>query len=122
MQSLRTVRLRFDSHRVALVAAILVAASTAAAMPSLAQGSGDPSAGRQLAQTWCATCHVVDKTKTTGSATGAPTFIAVARMKTSTDLGLHAFLQTSHPPMPDFQMSRMQIDDVVAYILTLKDE
>ena len=50
-----------------------------------------------------------------------PTFPAVARMPSTTGMSLHAFLLTPHARMPDIQMSRGQIDDITAYILSLRD-
>ena len=35
-------------------------------------------------------------------------------------MSLRAFLMTSHPPMPDLHLTRDEIDDVSAYILSLK--
>jgi mono/diheme cytochrome c family protein len=49
-----------------------------------------------------------------------PSFAAVAAMKSTTQLSLQAFLQTNHHNMPDWRLTRQQVDDVVAYILTLR--
>jgi len=89
---------------------------------AIAQDFGDAEAGHQLAKQWCAACHVVDTAQTRGSATGAPPFAAVAAMKSTTRLSLSAFLQTPHVRMPDFRLSRTQIDDVSAYILSLGEK
>ena len=43
-------------------------------------------------------------------------------MPSATALSLRVFLQTPHVRMPDFQLSNNEIDDVVAYILSLKDK
>src|SRR5258708_35142241 len=80
---------------------------------------GDAATGRYLAETWCSTCHVVVATPLRGTSTGAPTFAAVARMKSTTRLSLQAFLQTPHSRMPDLHLSRDEIDDVTAYIPSL---
>jgi len=98
-----------------IVGAALCAAATAAA-----QVPGDATQGQHLARTWCAACHVVEPAQRDGGATGVPTFAAIAQMPSTTTLSLHAFLQTTHGRMPDFQLSRDQINDVSAYILTLK--
>ncbi len=100
-----------------LQTAMIVALSTA---PAGAQDAGDAAAGRQLAQTWCNNCHVVDPAQKTGSSNGAPPFTAIAAMKTTTFMGLEVFLQTSHGRMPDLHLSRDEIDDVATYILSLK--
>jgi mono/diheme cytochrome c family protein len=49
-----------------------------------------------------------------------PGFAAIAAMKSTTELSLQAFLQTPHDHMPDWRLSRQQIDDVVAYIMSLR--
>jgi mono/diheme cytochrome c family protein len=85
-----------------------------------AQTAGDPAAGRKLAQTWCANCHVVGPSQQQAASTGAPPFTAIAAMKTTTFMGLEAFLQTPHDRMPDLHLSRDEIDDVAAYIIGLK--
>ncbi len=85
-----------------------------------AQEIGDAAAGRHLAETWCSTCHVVTPTTQRGASNGAPTFAANARKKSTTPLSLRAFLQTPHERMPDLHLSRDEIDDLTAYILSLR--
>jgi hypothetical protein len=41
-------------------------------------------------------------------------------MKSTTPLSLRAFLQTPHERMPDLHLSRDEIDDLTAYILSLR--
>ena len=98
----------------------LPAALLAIALPATAQEIGDTAAGRQLAETWCSTCHVVGPSVTRGASNGAPPFAAVAQMKSTTPMSLHAFLQTPHARMPDLHLTRDQIDDLSAYILSLR--
>lgn len=90
------------------------------AQQAAAQTEGDPDAGRKLAQTWCDNCHVVAPSQQQGTSTGAPAFTAIAAMKSTTFMGLRAFLQTPHDRMPDLHLSRDEIDDVAAYIISLK--
>jgi mono/diheme cytochrome c family protein len=99
------------------LAAILLAGSFSRLA---AQDIGDIAVGRQLAETWCSTCHVVGPTRQSGASTGAPTFAAIARMKSTTPLSLRAFLQTPHSRMPDLNLSRDEIDDLAAYLLSLR--
>jgi len=82
--------------------------------------AGDPGAGHTLVKKWCANCHIVGSAQKQGSSTGAPTFDAIAQMKSTTEMGLHAFLQTPHSRMPDLHLTRNEIDDVSAYILSLR--
>jgi cytochrome c len=85
-----------------------------------AQDIGDITAGRKLADNWCSSCHVVGPAPARGVSNGAPTFAAIARMSSTTALSLRAFLQTPHSRMPDLHLSRDEIDDVAAYILSLR--
>ena len=82
--------------------------------------AGDPAEGHRLAQTWCSNCHLVDPQSQTRASDATPSFTAIAKMPSTTSLSLHAFLFTPHPPMPDFRLSRTQIDDLTAYILILR--
>jgi mono/diheme cytochrome c family protein len=85
-----------------------------------AQDIGDPASGHSLARRWCETCHVVDDTQERATSTGAPTFAAIAHMKSTTPMALRVFLQTPHGRMPDLHLTHGEIDDVSAYILSLK--
>ncbi len=102
---------------VPLLTAILLAGPPSHVAP---QDIGDVTTGRHLAEIWCSICHVVVPTQQRGSSNGAPTFAAIARMKSTMPLSLRAFLQTPHSRMPDLQLSRDEIDDVAAYILSLQ--
>ncbi len=100
---------------------VLLASLLLAAAPAFGQtGNGDPEAGLRLALRNCAQCHVVAGRQAGPVPVGVPTFAAIARMPSTTELSLRAFLQTPHPPMPDFALSRRELDDVVSYILTLR--
>ncbi len=97
-----------------------LAALLACPAPASAQDVGDVDAGRQIAETWCINCHVVAPSQTRGTSNGAPPFSAIAAKKQITPMSLRVFLQTPHYRMPDLQLSRNQIDDVSAYILSLR--
>ena len=43
-------------------------------------------------------------------------------MKSTTPLSLRVFLQTPHNRMPDLHLSRTEIDDLIGYILSLRDK
>lgn len=92
-----------------------------AAMPALAQTEpGDPAAGLRLAATWCANCHQVAPGGPGPSSDAAPAFQAIARMPSTTSMALRAFLQTPHPNMPNYHLTREELDDLVAYLLSLQ--
>ncbi|MGC2412201.1 MAG: cytochrome c [Stellaceae bacterium] len=79
----------------------------------------DTAAGERLARQWCANCHVIDKT---GPATtlpqGPPAFHIIAG---HLDPGeMRAFLTHPHGAMPDLALSRAEIEDLIAYIQSLR--
>ena len=76
-------------------------------------------AGERVARQWCANCHVIDGS---GPATtipqGPPSFRAIAG---HIDPGqMRAFLTHPHGAMPDLALSRAEIDDLIAYIESLR--
>ena len=100
----------------ALVAAL-------AAGPAWAAGDTTvTAAGQRLAQQWCAECHVVTGLEAPPAIDDVPTFRTVANDPSVTELSLRAFLKTPHPPMPNFILAREQMDEIVAYILSLKGQ
>ncbi|HEX2941150.1 MAG TPA: c-type cytochrome [Rhodopila sp.] len=78
----------------------------------------DVQAGRAIATRWCATCHVVQPGQARATSTGAPSFAAIAKQKALTSDGLRAFLQTGHGRMPDLHLSRQEINDLTAFIMS----
>jgi hypothetical protein len=51
-----------------------------------------------------------------------PNFVEIANMPSTTALAINVFLRTSHDVMPNYQLSHEEIDDVVAFIMSLKDK
>jgi mono/diheme cytochrome c family protein len=82
-----------------------------------ALAAGDATRGAALARTWCSTCHIVDRNGTGKDA--APPFPLIAERNAPDQLQPKAFLAAPHPPMPDFNLARVQIDDIVAYLKSL---
>jgi mono/diheme cytochrome c family protein len=99
---------------VALLAAA-VAALPAVRQPALA--AGDAAAGRRTADTWCVGCHLVGDEQKAGLV-DVPPFPTIAKEKTPS--AIRAFLFNPHPPMPRFRLSNQDIDDLVAFIESLK--
>lgn len=75
--------------------------------------------GLRVARQWCATCHVVSRDMSPPAADAAPSFPSVAARASTTESSLRVFLQTPHANMPNWQLSRTDLDAVVAYILSL---
>jgi len=79
----------------------------------------DAGAGAQLAQRWCASCHVVGDTQTGPVPQGPPSFRSIAKGGMTTDQ-LRAFLSHPHGAMPDLSLTRTEIDDLTSYIQSLR--
>ncbi len=89
----------------------------AAFLPSFAHAAGNADRGKVLARVWCANCHIVDPEGT--GTDGAPPFPLVAQKGAPEQREARAFLNAPHPPMPNFNLAREQIDDIVAYLNSL---
>ena len=114
------------SHRsgLSLLAGSVLACAVASIVAPIARGqvAGDAETGRRLAERWCSTCHVVGPHAEQGTSTGAPPFEAIARMPSTTAMSLRVFLMTPHGPMPDLHLSSNEIDDLSAYIISLRHD
>jgi cytochrome c len=103
---------------IAICAAALLLLRVQAA-PGAALDQTDAARGHTLAQAWCASCHAVEKF-TVPLDHRAPAFTAIAAMRSTTPLSIRVFLQSSHEPMPNFILKKQDIDDLAAYIMSLK--
>jgi mono/diheme cytochrome c family protein len=91
------------------------------AAPASAQTSTETvAAGRSLAMRSCSACHVVSERQQQPAVDGVSSFAQIARNPNTTPDGLRTFIQSPHPPMPNFSLSRKQLDEVTAYIMSLR--
>jgi cytochrome c len=79
--------------------------------------AGDPVAGHQLAVRWCSSCHAVDELH--AGQGGVPSFALIGAGSGRDKAHARAWLMAPHPPMPDLNLTRVEIDNVLAYIDTL---
>jgi mono/diheme cytochrome c family protein len=86
-----------------------------------AQDIGDAAKGRQIAGQWCASCHGIEPTDRFSPSAGLATFRVIANTPGMTGIALAAFLQTPHKGMPDLIIPIDQRDDLIAYILSLRN-
>jgi mono/diheme cytochrome c family protein len=101
---------------VPLVGAALLGAPTSEGKAS------DPQTGRALAESWCANCHVIGEPGQQSASDVAPTFHAIANRRETTAEGLRTFLSTPHADaMKGIVLPRLEIDDLVAYIMSLRE-
>jgi mono/diheme cytochrome c family protein len=90
-------------------------------VPALAQQQGDPPSaerGKALAGRWCGACHLVQLRLTT---IDPPTFTAIANDPKKTPDYIRTFLLSPHKKdMPPIQLTPAQVEDLIAYLGTLK--
>lgn len=79
---------------------------------------GDPASGRQIAERWCAACHIVAPQQERAADASVPSFMAIATDADGLDW-LEGFLADPHPPMPDLSLTRQEIRDLRAYFVEL---
>lgn len=77
--------------------------------------------GLRIARGQCTECHLVDKVPGRSPNAAAPTFETIANVPGMTSTALIAALRTSHKTMPNIIIKADEIDDLVAYILSLKN-
>lgn len=78
--------------------------------------AADVARGAQLARQWCANCHVIGGPAAPTVQQGPPSFRSIGLNADQ----LRTFLTHPHGAMPDFALSRTEIDDLIAYIETFR--
>lgn len=106
------------------ILAVLVLCAIALLLLRLHAATGQPHAGNPasrgeaLVGAWCLPCHSV------GRPGAVPSrdldFAAIARMPSTTEMSLRAFLQSSHREMPNVILQPQDRDDIITYILSLR--
>lgn len=100
---------------------LVAAAGIAALLPvtPFAQAA-DAEIGEGLARSWCAACHEVEPNPAAGIPDSPPAFQTLADDPIYTEERLRGWLWAPHPPMPDLDLTRVEIDSLVAYIQSLR--
>jgi mono/diheme cytochrome c family protein len=79
-------------------------------------------AGKDLALQWCSECHLVARDQPEPASDVVPSFFEVAGRSSTTEMSLRAFLMSPHGNMPNIMLTREQINEVTAYILSLRGQ
>ena len=86
-----------------------------------AEDVGDARRGAAYAQKSCSSCHNVSASDAASPNRQAPGFKKIANTPGMTVTALTVWSRTSHPTMPNFVIDPKDMDDLIAYILSLKD-
>ncbi len=100
--------------------ALLLLASLLVSTGVRAQQIGEPGQGHVLARQACAQCHAIEAGPAVSPNAAAPRFEDIANTPGMTDTALSAALHTSHPTMPNVMLDSAQLNNIIAYILSLK--
>ncbi|RAU23284.1 cytochrome C552 [Paramagnetospirillum kuznetsovii] len=76
--------------------------------------------GKWIAEVLCSNCHLIAPLQRKSATDAAPPFAWIAQSPSTTEASLAAFLSAPHGKMPDLVLSRGDIRDVSAYILSLR--
>jgi mono/diheme cytochrome c family protein len=101
---------------IGLVGAIIIDTAS----PGFAQDiSKSVAMGQNLAKTFCRDCHQISIEESKPRA-HVPSFIEIAKLPTTTTLSIRAFMQIKHNEMPNYQLTRDQTENVIAFIMSLQ--
>ena len=107
---------------VAPAARVIIAAAICVMVGSAnAQQIGSVQEGRQLAREVCAECHAIDNAADGSTNPNAPSFKVIANTPGMTSAALTVALQTTHVTMPNFVVKGDALQNIIAYILSLKE-
>ncbi len=110
---------RLRAAAACIVATLLVAAGAARAADAHGAEAAKIAVGAELANRHCTSCHVVGPEQKHGT-DQAPTWREIAARPTTTRDFLRGFLTHPHGGMPPLTLAGEQIDDLAAYILSLR--
>ncbi len=86
-----------------------------------AQIHPDAKTGKELASELCVSCHVVSREASSATISAdVPSFTTIANKQGQTAEAIAGAIVIAHPPMPQIQLTREEIGDLAAYILTLR--
>jgi mono/diheme cytochrome c family protein len=89
--------------------------------PAAAQAVGsDPGRGRDLAESLCSTCHVVDASPGNVAKSDISSFYSIANRPEQSQERLAGAIIFPHPAMPKVSFTNNELRDVIAYIMSLR--
>jgi mono/diheme cytochrome c family protein len=125
--------MKFRSFDIAIAAAVFIVTSF---FLSAARAAGDAEAGHEIAVEHCARCHVVGDDNPYGGINSTPSFFLLAKRDDYLERFSSFYERRPHPVfvrvpgvpkwtdqpshIPEFTIQPEQIDDIIAYVETLK--
>lgn len=81
----------------------------------------DPERGKAVAERVCTNCHLVSERQTNAVA-DVPSFASIANQPDQTEGAIMARIILPKHPMPVIPITKAELEDVSAYIMSLKGE
>ena len=89
--------------------------------PALAQSVvADPGRGREISESLCSTCHVVDASPGNVAKSDISSFYSIANKPNQSQERLAGAIIFPHPAMPKVSFTNTELRDVISYIMSLK--
>ena len=83
---------------------------------------GNAELGRQMATEICSESHNVVLSPEVERADAPQSFTAIAKDPIYTPLSLRVFFSSPHTQMPDFIFTREKQDDLIAYLMKMRED
>lgn len=116
----RTARIEIMQKHLRTILAGGLAGLAAIATAGARELPGDAALGHALALKACVECHEVEAGQRGARLPDPPSFQNVAEEPAMTPLALRVFLSTPHTNMPGLILTDAEIDDIIAWIHSLK--
>ena len=105
-----------------LLAGIVIASVALTGRLAIAQIGPNPKTGQELAEKLCISCHIVGRQAPSANVSAdVPSFVAIANKSGQTAEAIAGRIVVPHPPMPQIHLTRDEIADLAAYILSLRN-
>jgi len=90
---------------------------------AMGQIGPDAKAGQEVAEKLCTSCHMVGRQPASASVLAdVPSFVAIANKPGQSAESIAGRIVVPHPPMSQIYLSRNEIADLAAYILSLREQ
>lgn len=106
--------------RIVLMFASLALFGAGAALAGPVTSAPDPEHGKELAQRLCSNCHLVTSTQQRVNV-DVPSFHEIANMQGQTEGSIMAKIVIPKHPMPVIPITKSELNDLSAYIMSLRD-
>lgn len=91
--------------------------------PAISQSVvADPGRGRELSESLCSTCHIVDASPGNIAKSDISSFFSIANRVDQSRARLASAIIFPHPEMPKVSFTNSELRDVISYIMSLREK